>query len=250
MKGLLIGLVLGLVAGGAIVFFIFVGVPRASQMPGAPIKPPDERTASGSAQIVIKQDLLNSVLATIFREMKEPAFPLQIGAIPSGHKYEYALWQQSQPCDGQLRILPEGSGVKTGLKFDNGRISAPLAFAGSYNSPIGCFPFTGWANANFEIRFDEAQQAVYGRVNVETVNLDGVNPLISGFVTPLVQNSINNRVNPILMLRGEQIGIDMPIAASGGNFRARVSDVRAEVKDEAVNLYVVYDFSGSPAPQL
>lgn len=239
------GLVLGLIVGGVIIFFVFVGVPRASKTPGEPIRPPDSQGSPGAAQIVLKPDLFNAVLATIFREIKEPAFPLTIGAVQSRTNYEYAALEQT-PCDGQIHILPEGSGVKTGLKFENGRITVPLAFSGSYNSPIGCYPFTGWAQANFELRFDSAQQSVFGRVNVETVNLDGVNPLVSGLVTPIVQNSINTRVNPILILRGDQLGVDLPIAASGGNFRARVSDVRAEVKDDSLSLFVIYDFSGTP----
>jgi hypothetical protein len=239
------GLLLGLVAGGAIIFFVFVGVPRAAKAPGIPIRPPDAQAPAGSAQLVLKPELFNAVLDTIFREIREPAFPLSIS--DQGHgapHYEHAMLQQ-QPCDGQIRILREGSGVRTGLRFENGRVTVPLAFAGSYNSPIGCYPFTGWAQANFELRFDAAQQSVFGRVNVETVNLDGVNPLISGIVTPVVQNSINNRVNPILLLRGDQLAVELPVSASGGSFKARVSDVRAEVKEDALNLVVIYDFSGS-----
>jgi hypothetical protein len=84
-------------------------------------------------------------------------------------------------------------------------------------------------------------------INVETVNLDGVNPLVSGFVTPIVQTTLNNRVNPIQILQGKQLAIDAPIASAGGRLRADVKDVRAEFKDDALNLSVVYDFSGGPA---
>ena len=91
------------------------------------------------------------------------------------------------------------------------------------------------------------QQAVFGQLNVETVNLDGVNPVIVSFVTPIVQTTLNNRVNPVPILRGEQIALNMPIAASGGNLLANVKDVRAEIKDKALNLYVSYEFAGKPA---
>jgi hypothetical protein len=109
---------------------------------------------------------------------------------------------------------------------------------------FGCVPFQGWAQARLDLRFDANQQAVYGVVNVETVNLDGVNPLVSGIVTPLVQNTLNSRVNPILLLRGEQIGLNVPVASAGGNLKARASDIRAEVKDDEVIFSVDYSFEG------
>ena len=245
MKKLLIGLLIGLIAGGAIVFFLFIGVPRAAQTPGAPIKPPDASIAAGSALIVLRQEFFNEALTAIFRDMNRPAFPIAIaanGGVDSD--FQHAVFQDSAPCDGKIRILAEGSGVKTGVRFENNRISAPLAFSGSYNSPIGCFQFTGWAQTNLELRFDGSQQIVFGRINVETVNLDGVNPILSGFVTTIVQTTLNNRVNPIQILNGKQIAISLPIASAGGNLNAQVTDVRAEFKDDALNLYVIYAFSG------
>ena len=78
------------------------------------------------------------------------------------------------------------------------------------------------------------------------MNLDGINPIIGGFVTPLVQTTLNNRVNPIQILQGKQIAINVPIASTGGNLQANVTDVRAEFKDNALNLYVIYAFNGTP----
>jgi hypothetical protein len=82
-------------------------------------------------------------------------------------------------------------------------------------------------------------------VNVETVNLDGVNPLISGIVTPLVQSTLNSRVNPIKIIDGKQIAIDLPIVSSGGKLQGSVDDVRADLSDNALNLYISYAFSGA-----
>lgn len=247
MGKILIGLVIGLLVGGAITFFAFVGVPRASQYPGTPIQPPDPANTTASAQIVLGQELFNQVLTTIFRDISEPAFPLASNGQPGdGLGFERANFQNAQACDGQIKILAEGSGVRSGLKLENGRISAPLAFAGSYNSAFGCLQFKGWTQANLELRFDKEQQAVYGRINVETVNLDGVNPVFGGFITPLVQSTINTRVNPIQIIQGRQLAVDMPIASTGGKLQAVVDDVRAEVRENSLNLYVTYSFSGSP----
>ena len=232
MGRLVIGLLIGLLIGGALTFYFFVGVPRTSKAPGILIQPPDPNNVpSGAAQIVLRQQFLNEALGTIFKEMSAPAFPLS---------------EPSADCEGRITIQPEGSGVQTGVTFENNRIAAPLAFTGSYASPVGCVRFSGWAQSNFEMRFDPQSQTVYGLLNVETVNLDGVNPVMSGLVTPLVQSTINTRVNPIRILDGRQIAVNLPVAAANGNLQAAVTDVRADVRDNALNLYVIYDFAGGP----
>jgi hypothetical protein len=234
MARVAIGLIIGLLLGGALVFYFFVGVPRASVAPGAPVLPPDPSgVPPGTAQIVLRQDFFNTVLQTIFRDMKPPSFPLSASA------------QQAAPdpaaCGSEITVLPEGSGASTSLRLENNSLSAPLAFSGSYASPFGCLRFTGWAQANLGLRYDAAQQSVFGQINVETVNLDGVNPIVGGFITPIVQSTLNNRVNPITIMDGKQVAVSLPIAV-----QAAVKDVRAEVKDNALNLYVIYDFSGAP----
>lgn len=243
MGKILIGLLIGLIIGGAATFFTFVGVPRAAQAPGEPIKPPDATAAPGTAEIVLRQDFFNEVLGSIFRDMRAPAFPLAAVEQPADEfRFEQA---QAGACDGTIKLLQEGSGVRTGVRLENNTVSAPLAFSGSYNSLFGCIQFTGWAQANLEMRFDSSQQAVFGRVNIETVNLDGVNPLVSGIVTPLVQSTLNSRVNPVQILRGDQIALKLPIASTGGTLQANVSDVRSEIRDNAMHLYVIYGFSGA-----
>lgn len=249
MGKLIIGLVIGLVLGCVATFFLFGGVPRAGKAPGVPIRPPDTTgVPAGTAQIVLKEQFFNHVLETILRDMNPPAFPLTLaGGDPQPDTEAYGLIQAAPQCDSKITLLPNGSGAQTSINFDNDRIAAPLAFSGSYNSLFGCLQFTGWAQANMELRYDAAQQAVFGQFNVETVNLDGVNPVIGSILTPIVQTTLNNRVNPVQILRGEQIALNMPIAASGGNLLANVTDVRAEVKDKALNLYVIYGFKGAPA---
>jgi hypothetical protein len=227
-------LIIGIVIGGSLVYFTFLGVPHSERRPGELIKAPEQSgLPPGTAQVVIRQDLLNAALGTIFSELKPPTFPLGSGGDAS--------------CASNITILPQGSGVQTGVQFNNNRLNAPLAFTGSYSSPFGCFPFSGWAQSNLELRFDPGTESVFGVLNVETVNLDGINPVWSGLVTPLVQSTINSRVNPIKMVDGKQLAIDLPIAAANGDLKAAVNDVRAEVKDNALNLFVIYSFNGGPA---
>jgi hypothetical protein len=251
MGKFIIGIIIGLLVGGALTFYTFVGVPRAAQVPGTPISPPDANgTPAGTAQIVLKQEFFNNVLQTIFRDMNAPSFPLNLtgeNGMPNNDVQSYALLQNSAQCDGKITLLPEGSGVQTSLRFENNKIAAPLAFSGSTSILGNCVQFNGWAQANLELRFDAEQQNVIGQINIETVNLDGVSPLLSGFVTPLVQSTLNQRVNPIQILQGKQIALSLPIAATNGRLQANVKDVRAEVKDNALNLYVIYDFAGKAA---
>ncbi len=241
MGKLIAGLLIGILVGGALTFFTFVGVPSASKVPGAVIQPPDPNgMAPGTAQIVLRQDFFNDLLGAMYENINAPSFPLGPNAEAAPNNAEGA-------CSGHITVLKEGSGVQTGVSFANDKLAAPMAFTGAYQSPFGCVRFSGWAQTNLELRFDAQSKRVFGQVNVETVNLDGVNPVVAGLLTPIVQSTINSRVNPIQILSGEQVAVNMPIAAVRGNLLANVSDVRAEVRDGALSLYVVYEFDGTPA---
>ncbi len=249
MGKFLIGILVGLLVGGGIAFYLFGGAPRAGQLPGTPISPPDPNgNPPGTAQIVLKQEFFNQVLQTIFRDMNAPSFPLNLTGQNADQTKAEHYGLQSEPaanqCDGKIILLPEGSGVQTSLRLENNKLTAPLAFRGSTSILGNCVNFTGWAQTKFDLRYDANQQNVVGQINIETVNLDGVSPLLSGFVTPIVQQTLNNRVNPVQILQGKQINLDLPIAAVNGNLKANVKDVRSDIKDNSLNLYVIYDFTG------
>lgn len=246
-----LGAVLGLIIGGGSVFYFFGGAPRAAQAPGNPIQPPDASgSPAGTANVVLNQQFFDTILATIFRDMNAPAFPLNLTGRndfnpPAQPQLASFAFQNNNGCDGKITLQQQGSGVTTGVRLENGKITAPLAFTGSTSVFGNCINFTGWAQANLNLRYDEAQQTVFGQIDVETVNLDGVVPFVSGFVTPVVQTTINQKVNPIVILRGQQIALNLPISATGGTLQAKVKDVRSEVKDGALNLYITYDFAGT-----
>ncbi|MBA4182571.1 MAG: hypothetical protein H0X49_00975 [Acidobacteria bacterium] len=251
----LLGAVLGVVIGGALIFYFYGGAPRAAQLPGNPIQPPDPNgLPAGTASVVLNQQFFDTILATIFRDMNAPAFPLNLtgqnnfNAVAKPQFASFAF-QNNGGCDGKITLKPEGSGVTTGVRLEDGKITAPLAFNGSTLVFGNCIEFAGWAQANLALRYDDAQKNVFGQINVETVNLDNVSPLVSGFVTPIVQTTINNRVNPITILRGQQLALNLPIAASDGTLKANVKDVRSDIKDGALNLFVTYDFAGAKGVQ-
>jgi hypothetical protein len=244
----ILGAVLGLIFGGLLTYFLLIGVPRAAAPPGQPIQTPDPNgSAPGTASVVLNQQFFDTVLATIFRDMNAPAFPLSI----TGQNISQTEFQptkivfQQNNCDGKIVLLPEGSGVKTGVRLENGRVNAPLAFRGSYLLFGSCIEFSGWAQANLNLRYNDTDQSVYGQVEVETVNLDGVTPLASGIIARFVQTSLNQRVNPIVILRGQQIALSLPISATDGTLNAKVKEVRADIKENALNLYITFDFAGT-----
>ena len=254
----ILGAVLGLIIGGGLALYFFGGAPRASALPGKPIQPPDSNGAANTtATVVLNQQFFNNVLNTIFHDMNAPSFPLNLTGQNTRYNFEPfqttdIAFQQNAGCDGKIILLPEGSGVETGVRLEDGKITAPLAFQGSVSLVGNCIQFTGWAQTSLNLRFDETQQTVFGQVEVQTINLDGISPLLSGVITPVVQTTINNRVNPITILRGEQLGLNLPISATGGTLKAKVSDVRADIKQNALSFYITYDLSGiknAPSPQ-
>lgn len=246
----ILGAVLGLIVGGALALYFFGGAPRAAELPGKPIQPPDANgTPAATANVVLTQQFFNSVLNTIFQDMNAPSFPLNL--TKNNNSFEYQpfqttniAFQQSGNCDGKIVLLPQGSGVETGVRLENGNINAPLAFQGNTSLFGQCIQFAGWAQTALNLRFDESQQTVFGQIDVQTINLDGVSPLLSSVVTPIVQTTLNNRVNPITILRGDQISLNLPITAANGTLQAKVKDVRADVKENSLNFYITYDFAG------
>jgi hypothetical protein len=242
-------LIAGVLIGGVLVFFFLVGAPRANRLPGAPVKPPEPGgDPPGTALIVLDKPFFDTVLAAIFRDMNAPSFQLSQGADAGGARLELASFQNG--CPSAVTLLPEGSNVKTEVRIENGKILAPLAFQGSYNAPfVGCVRFTGWAQANLALRFDEAQQAVFGQLNVEGVNVDGTPPVVGTVVTGLVQGAINQRVNPIQILQSHQLRLSLPVKASEGTLNAQVKDVRAQINNNALQLHITYQFNGQKGEQ-
>jgi hypothetical protein len=217
-------------------------VPSAKSAPGQAIKPPDQGGAQpGAIVIALEQSFIDSVLATTFTGLGNPNF--QLGQTRNGEeRIEQALFQSG--CANTITLLPEVSGVKTGVEFRNGNVYAPMAFTGSYNLAGSCMQFKGWAQNKIKLSFDQDKQTVYGYVDVEGVNLEGVNPIANNFVTVFVQGAINQKVNPLVLVSEPQLSLMIPVKASNGAVKARAKDVRAEILDGSLKLYLTYEFSG------
>ena len=240
-------LLLGLILGALAVFY-FLGVSRAKPLPGDTVKAPEQGgDAPGTVVLAFDEKFFDPLLGKIFTDLGAPKFPLQLLGMDQridedAARIRPAAFQSG--CASEVVITPEGSGVKSSVRFVDGKIIAPMAFSGSYDAPlIGCTQFKGWAQTSIELRFDQANQKLYAQINVEGVNLEGISPLAGGLITPLVQRTINDRVNPIEMLRGEQLKLAIPIKASNATLAAKVKDIRSEVANGMLRLHISYDFA-------
>lgn len=234
---LLVGILLG---GGAAIFFL--GAPPAKSAPGAEIKAPDQGAPPPATVVVsLEQSFIDAVLSTTFNGLGTPTFNLGRNGGDSVEQITPALFQGG--CTNSITLLPEGSGVKTGVQFHNGTVTAPMAFTGSYNLG-GCIQFKGWAQSNIKLSFDQEKQTVYGFVDVQGVNLEGVNPITNNFLTVFVQGAINQRVNPLVLVSEQQLSLMIPVKGSNGTVKARAKDVRAEILEGSLKLHLTYEFTG------
>ena len=225
---------------GAIATAYFLGAPRNSALPGIPLRPPDASgDTSGTVAVTVDEKFFDSLLGTIFRQLGPPQ--LKLSQNQEQTPIQPAASQNS--CSDVLVLSPEGSNVKTEVRFTGGKITAPLAFTGSYSVLTKCMQFKGTAKATVDLSFDQAKQTVFGQLNVEEVRLDDVPPIISSLVTAFVRKTISEKLNPFEVLQVSQLALSLNVQASGGVVKARVKDVRAEVQEGALKLYLTYDFS-------
>jgi len=225
----LLTLVLGVLVGGAASYFLFVGAPRAGKLKGEPVGPPDASgPPPGTAVVELDEQFFKTLLDSIFRDLNKPAFP------PAG----------GEGCQNRIVVEPNAGDVQTGVILRDGRVVVPMAFTGTY-SLLTCQNLSGKAEAGIDFRFAPEEQTLYGELNVTAVDVAGIPPVLGGGVTTFVQGIIRQRVGQFPLLRGQQLSFNIPIEAAGGTLRAQARDVRPEVKDGRLRLYVTYDFTGA-----
>jgi hypothetical protein len=103
-------LLAGLVIGGALVFFLFVGAPRVRTLPGSPVKPPEQGgDPPGTAVVTLDEKFFDALLATIFRDLGAPAFPLQftsLGGQPQEGQGVFTVAALQTGCANSVVTLP------------------------------------------------------------------------------------------------------------------------------------------------
>ena len=186
-------------------------------------------TPAGDAAVVLTEEFLNSLLFAVASLPEPPSFPLSKGG-------------EGKKCESRVQLLPEAGGARTGVRFVDGRITAPVAFRGSYDAPlVGCLKFEGWADTAFQLEFNRERQSLGARVTVRDLKLKNIPvSLLGGGLTGLVQDAIDDRVNPVEILRAEQLGARVPVTRTD-ELRLRAADVRHEVVDRELRLHIVYE---------
>lgn len=183
---------------------------------------------AGEVVVVLSEEFLNSLVVAVASQPDPPSFSLSKGD------------GANAKCASQVQLLPESAGVRTSVRFVDGRITAPLAFRGSYEAPlIGCLNFEGWADTAFDLQFDRTKQTLDARVTVRELKLKNIPSSVVGpGLTGLVQDAIDARVNPVEILRAEQLGFPL---MRGGGLRLRAREVGHEIVGKELRLHIIYE---------
>jgi hypothetical protein len=145
-------------------------------------------------------------------------------------------------CPETIRLQREIDGVRTAVRLREGRISAPIAFTGTYNPPlIGCIEFSGVADANIDLEFDRERQALVGYIRISSVNLSGAGGIGSTMIAGLVQSSIDKKINPLQILPMDKISFLVPVQGSKG-LRMKALGIKNEIGNGVLNVRIQYEF--------
>ena len=203
--------------------------------------------------VSLNEHFFDVLLDALFKNFNPPEFPLAANSPKSEvrsmkSKAAVSSFQENNSgnrnCDESIRLQREMDGVRTAVRFRDGKIYAPLAFSGSYNPPlIGCVDFQGWAEANIDLEFDRQSQKLIGKIRVLNVQLSGTGGVGSSLITRLVQSSIDKKVNPIEILPTDKLSFLVPIQNANGSLQMKSVGIRTELGNGFLNIYIAYQFS-------
>ena len=146
-------------------------------------------------------------------------------------------------CRETIRLQRKTGGTRTAVRFRDGKITAPLAFNGSYNPPfVGCVDFSGWADSVIDLEFDQANQRLIAKARVLNVNLNGTGGIGGSVIAKMVQTAIDRKVNPIELLKLDKVSFMLPIQNTA-NLRMRAVGIRHEIKETVLVVQIAYEFS-------
>ena len=197
--------------------------------------------------ISFSEQFFDALLDAVFLHAAPPEFSLagvekrSHGRGSEGMSNSFAPASRA-PCNESIKLLRENDGVRTGVRFRDGKIIAPIAFTGFYNPPlIGCVPFGGWAEAVVDLEFDVASQRLIARVKAEKVSLSGTGGVGSGLIARMVQGTIDKKINPIEIIRTDKVTFLLPIQNSNG-VRMKATGFRHDLANGQLNVRIAYEF--------
>lgn len=216
---------------------------------------------SAEVTVSFNEKFFDALLDAIFKNLNAPEFPLakNIGQPPLEEKRLSANQayrnnfesfakmknpESARLCNETIRLQREIGGVRTTVRFQEGKIYSPIAFTGSYNPPlIGCIEFQGWAETNINLEYDGQNQKLIGRVQVLNVQLGGTGGIGSGLLSKMVQGAIDRKVNPIEILPADKLSFVVPLQNSGGALRMKATGIRHEITNGSLNVRIAYEFT-------
>ena len=145
-------------------------------------------------------------------------------------------------CRETVTILRELNGVKSAVRFREGKIIVPIAFRGNYRPPlIGCVDFSGTAEAVVEPEFDPQGQRIIARSKLTNVSLSGTGGIGGVLVAKMMQSSIDEKLNPVELLRLDKLSFLFPIQNTG-SLKLNAVGFRYAVQTGSVTFYIPYEF--------
>jgi hypothetical protein len=194
--------------------------------------------------ITLNEQFFDGLLDAAFQNAPPPQFSLaksldRGNGTPAITPTAYA---PASDCDESITILRENKNVRTGVRFRDGKIVAPLAFTGRYNPPLlGCVQFSGSADAVVALNFDVERKVLTGQASITNVSLDGTGGLGGSLIARMVQGSIDKKINPIQILDIDRLTFTVPIQNSS-KLAMKATGLRSEVVGNALNVYVQFAF--------
>lgn len=202
--------------------------------------------------VSLNEQFFDTFLDALYQHGSPPEFPLSQNRI--NQRDEVAKSREAGfvrasfgeisnvACTESIKMLRELNGVRTAVRFREGKIYVPLAFSGSYSPPfVGCVDFAGWAEANVDLEFDQEGQRLLARMQVLNVSLNGTGGVGGNVVAKMVQSAIDKKVNPLEILQLEKMSFVVPVQNSG-KMKMRAVGIRNEVVNGALNVHIAYEF--------
>ena len=191
--------------------------------------------------ISFTEQFFDTLLDAVFQHAPPPEFSLAHTQASGSNLGQRNSFAPSAQCRESIRILRQNGAARTGVKFRQGQIHAPIAFSGNYNPPfIGCVAFTGLADAIIDLEFDQSNQRLIARARVQDVSLNGTGGVGSSLVARMVQGTIDKKINPIEIVRTDKVTFVMPV--KNANIRMRAVGFSPEVTGGQLNIRVAYEF--------
>lgn len=201
--------------------------------------------------IQLNEQFFDVLLDALFQNGGSPEFPISQNTEDQKNVFVNANYEnqklktkdQKPLCNETIKLLRETGGVKTSVNLRDGRIFAPIAFTGNYNPPlIGCIEFSGVAETNIVLEFDRQKQALIGRAQVTNVSLNGAGGIGGNVLARLVQSSIDQKINPIDIIKLDKVSFVIPIQ-NAGNLKMKAVGISHEIGNGFINVRVAYQFS-------